>query len=230
MAIELTIDQKGLVALSRRSKAIAKQLPFATSLALNALAGGSSKIPQSKSQNIRRALAGASKGYFDQPTKFIQNAWRQTYAKRADLQVTIYAEERRVKYLKAHIQGGARTYKGYEAKLLGLGNQRTQALIPTFVKRNGAGNVTRGTIGKIINAQKASGAGSVFVGKPLGGNRPTGIYERTKAGTLKPLFVAQPRAYYRAGFPLQQTAWTVQSRRFSTYLQAALEQALATAR
>lgn len=230
MGIELTIDQRGLARFSRFGQQVQKQLPFATSLALNALAGGSNKIPGSKAQNIRTALAGASRGYFDQPTKFIQNAWRTTFASRSNLQVIIHPEEKRVKYLKAHIQGGARTFKGYEAKLLGIGNQRTQALIPSFVKRNSAGNVTQGTLGKIISAQSARGAGSVFIGTPRGGARGAGVYERTRGGALKPLFVAQPRAYYTGKFPLQQTAETVYRRRFNQYLSMALEQALRSAK
>ena len=230
MAITLTIDPGDLKRATGWSKAMAKQLPFAASLALNAVANGSKSIAGSDANNVVKALTGASKGYFDQPTPFIQKAWRSTRATKGNLEVTIHPEESRVKYLKAHITGGARTYKGYEAKLLGLGGQGTQVLIPSFVKVNKAGNVPRATIGKIIDATTATGPGSVFIGKPRGGNRPLGVYERTKRGTLKPLFVAQSRAYYKGNFPLQQTAWTVQSRRFSTYLKAALEQAIASAR
>ncbi len=230
MAIELTIDQGDLKRATAWTKAVAKQLPFAVSRALNALANGSKSIPGSDANNIRTALAGASKGFFNQPTPFIANGWRATRADKTNLEVTIHPEKERVKYLKAHFTGGARTYKGYEAKLLGLGGQSTQALIPSFVKVNKAGNVPRATIGKIINAQSERGPGSVFVGRPRGGNRPLGVYERTKKGTLKPLFVAQSKAFYSGGFPLERTAWTVQSRRFSTYLLAALEQAVASAK
>ena len=214
----------------KRTQAVQKQMAFATSVALNAIAQGVKSIPGSDANNIRTALAGASKGYFHRPTPFITKGWRATRASKSKLEVTIYPEEKRVKYLKAHITGGARTYKGYEAKLLGDAGISTQALIPSFVKRNSAGNVTRGTLRKIINAQGQLGAGSVFIGKPTGGNRGTGVYERTKQGSLKPLFVAQSKAFYTGDFPLQRTAWTVQNRRFATYFNAALKQALASAR
>lgn len=230
MGIELSIDQKGLARFSRFGQQVQKQLPFAVSLALNAVAGGSNMVPGSKSSNIRTALKGATRGYFDKPTTFIQNAWRQTFAKKSNLTVTIYAEEKRVKYLKAHIQGGARTLKAYEAKLLSLGDEPTRVLIPSFVKKNAAGNVTRGTLGKIIQAQTINGPGSVFIGRPRGGSRPVGVYERTKQGSLKPLFVTQSSAVYRRGFPLEQTAQNVVARRFNTYLAAALQQALANAK
>jgi hypothetical protein len=230
MALSITVDTTGLQALAKQSSALAKQLPFAVSLALNGSAKGSRSIPGSDAYNVVKALAGASRGYFDQPTPFIEKAWRATNANKANPEVTIYPEDKRVKYLKAHITGGARTYKGYEAKLLGLSNESVQALIPSFVKRNQAGNATRGTLGKIIQASAAKGPGSVLVGKPRGGNRPVGVYERTKQGSLKPLFVAQPTAIYRGGFPLSQTTATVINRRFSSYLEAALEQALKSAR
>lgn len=230
MAIDITIDQKGLARFSRFGQQLQKQLPFATSVAMNALAQGVKSIPGSDTYNIRTALVGASKGYFNKPTPFIAKGWRATRAKKSDLQVIIHPEEKRVKYLKAHFTGGARTYKDYEARLLAGSGLSTQALIPSYVKRNPAGNVTRGTLGKIIGAEATRGPGSVFIGKPFGGNRGTGVYERTAQGSLKPLFVAQPRAYYTGGFPLEQTAWTVYSRRFNGYLYAALEQALASAK
>ena len=229
MALSLTIDQD-LSKATAWTKAVQKQLPFATSAALNAVAGGSAKIPGSKASNIREALKGASRGYFDQPTKFIQNAWRQTYAKKRDLKVTIYAADKQVPYLKAHLTGGRRTYKGYEAKLLGITNQGTQYLVPAAVKRNNAGNVTRATLRKITANAAATGPGSVLVGRPLGGNRPLGVYERTKRGKLKPLFVTTPSTQYKAGFPLENTASTVMQRRFNAYFGSALQNALRTAK
>lgn len=230
MAITLSIDQKGLARLTSFGQQLGKQLPFATSKALNAVAGGLNDIPGSKAANIRTALKGASKGYFDNPTTFIQNAWRQTYASKRNLQLYVYPEEKRVKYLKANIRGGARTYKAYEAKLMGLGPQGTQILIPSFVKRNAAGNVTRGTLGSIIRSVAATGKGSAFVGQPRGGARPYGVYQRTKQGTLKPLFVAQSQAIYRPRFPIDQVAQTVVGRRFNGYFMSALEAALRNAK
>lgn len=230
MGIDITIDQRGLVRFSRFGQQVQKQLPFATSLALNALGSGSDKIPGSKDRNIVKALAGASRGYFHQPTKFVQNGWFATKASKRNLQIVIHPKDKQLPYLKAHITGGARTFKPFEPKLLSIGSAQTQALIPSFVKRNSAGNVTRTTIGKIIDNQQISGPGSVFIGTPRGGGRKVGVYERTRTGTLKPLFVAQARAYYNGRFPLAQTAETVYARNFNKYLDMALTQSLASAK
>lgn len=210
--------------------AMNKQMRFAASQALNASAKGSRSIAGSDTYNALTALQGASRGYFDKPTPFIQKAWRATTANKSNLELTIYPEDKRLKYLKAHITGGDRTYKAYEAKILGLTKQGTQVLIPSFVKLNNAGNVSRATLGKIITAATTQGAGSVLVGTPRGGNRPLGVYERTRGASLKPLFVAQQKANYRPGFPLIQTVETVFGRRYTGYFQTALEQALASAR
>jgi len=230
MGIELTIDQRGLAKFSRFGQQIQKQLPFAASVALNALGSGASQIPGSRAKSIVTALAGASRGYFDQPTKFVQNGWFATKAKKSNLQIVIHPKDKQLPYLKAHITGGARSYKPFEPTLLSIGSAQTQALIPSFVKRNSAGNVTRNTIGKIIANQKITGPGSVFIGIPRGGSRKLGVYERTRTGTLKPLFVAKPRAYYNGRFPLAQTAQTVYTRRFNEFLYLALQKSLASAR
>jgi hypothetical protein len=222
MAITLTIDQKDLQRATAWSKAVAKQLPFATTQALTTTAF-----------SARDALKGASKTVFDKPTTFIQNAWRVQKATKATLTAIVYPEDRRRPYLKANILGGARGTKPFEAKLLGAatgplaGNTR---LIPGVVRRNAQGNVSLATLKKIGNNIATTGKNSVFIGTPSGGNRPAGVYQRTPKGTLLPLFIAVRKASYQRRFKIDDIGSKIVQRRFNQYLMTSLEKALATAR
>ncbi len=222
MAITITIDQQGIGLLQRRSAVVAKQLPFATSQALNTTAF-----------STRDALKGASREVFDRPTTFIQNAWRVEKSTKLTLTAIVYPEERRRPYLKANILGGLRGTKPFEAKLLGAasssmaGNAR---LIPAVAKRNAQGNVSLAALKSITDKIATTGKNSVFIGTPLGGNRPPGVYQRAPQGKLRPLFVAQRSASYERRFKIDEIGGKVVQRRFSEYLRSALERAVASAR
>jgi len=229
MAIELTIDQKGLVALSRRSKAIAKQLPFATSVALNETAF-----------KARTALNGSTRQYFDQPVKFTQSAFLVQKSKKRDLVAYVYANNQsgrnRARYLRYGIHGGPRVAKGFERFFAGADKDGTlrpgTALIPTsLVKLTAAGNVSLATLRSINKGLSTTNKrGGFFVGTPKGGNRPPGIYRRSRE-QLFPYFIAASSApRYTGRFPLQEVGGKVVQRQFNQQLMAALEKALATAR
>jgi len=199
-----------------------KQLPFAISQALNSVGF-----------ETRTGLKGSTRRYFDNPTRFIENAWLVKKSSKRDLVVTIYPEKKRAPYLKANIQGGRRGIKPMEVKLqsMQVGNlPRNQRLVPAVVKQNAQGNVTRATIGRIIRNNQTAGRNSTFVGKPTGGARAAGVYQRMPGGALRPLFIAVPSATYRPRFPINEIAQKVVSRRFGTYLRSSLERAVATAR
>ena len=222
MAITLEIDQQGLQQASRWSAAVAKQLPFATSQALTSAAF-----------SARDAFKGASQTVFDKPTTFIQNAWRVQKATKVTLTAIVYPEERRRPYLKANILGGLRGTKPFEAKFIGAasssmtGNAR---LIPAVAKRNAQGNVSLAALKSITDKIATTGKNSVFIGTPLGGNRPPGVYQRAPRGKLRPLFVAQSSASYERRFKIDDIGAKVVKRRFSEYLRSALERAVASAR
>ena len=222
MPISITIDQKGLGILQRRSQAIARQLPFATSQALNTTAF-----------STRDAFKGASRAVFDRPTTFIQNAWRVQKSTKLTLTAVVYPEERRRPYLKANILGGQRGTKPFEAKYLGSAVDNLSGrgrLIPAALKRNAQGNISLATLRRITSQLGTTGRNSVFIGTPLGGNRPPGVYQRAPKGILKPLFIAKPSATYARRFKIDEIGGKVVQRRFSGYLRSALERALASAR
>jgi hypothetical protein len=92
------------------------------------------------------------------------------------------------------------------------------------------GDVSLATIRRISTGLEASGSGSFFYGVPKGGNRPLGIYRRSK-GRLTAYFIALfGRASYRSRFPMENLGVQKINEVFPSKLAAALERAMATAR
>jgi hypothetical protein len=206
------------------SAVMARQMPFATSLALNRTAF-----------DIRQIFNYETTRFFDQPVPFTQRAFLVERSTKQNLEAVVYAEARRARYLRFGIDGGLRPQKGLEAKFLGqqVGNiPRGAQLRPTgAVKRNAAGNVGLATLRAISGKVATTGPNSVMIGQPRGGGRPPGIYRRAPGGKLRPLFIADnSRAAYRPRFPIGQIGTQVAEQRFMGYLVSSLEQALATAR
>jgi hypothetical protein len=219
----ITLDIKSeLPKAMRWTDAMTKQLPFAISQALNKVGF-----------DAKAALKGASRQYFDNPTPFIQNAWRVDKSTKRSLVVTLFPEAKREPYLRANITGGRRGTKPFEAKLLGEASSGLPAgskLIPAVIRRNAQGNVSLAALRRISGKVGATGKGSVFIGTPKGNNRPPGVYQRGTKGRLVPLFVAVPSATYRPIFPIHTIGAKVAERRFGDYLRSSLEKAVAAAR
>lgn len=226
--LRLSLDSE-LPKMQRWTAAMTKQLPFATSQALNAVAF-----------DARQAINGATRQYFDRPARFTQNAFFVQRSTKRRLEALVYAEAApgrdRARYLRFGIQGGERVQKGFERRFLSqlVGTRRIPAnsqLVPTsLVKLNAQGNVSLATIRRIQKGLATNGRGSFFVGTPKGGNRPPGIYRRSK-GQLQPYFLAiNQRARYERRFPIDMIGGKVAQRRFTPYLRSSLERALATAR
>jgi hypothetical protein len=230
MAITLEIDQQGLVQASRWSQAVAKQLPFATSVALNDVAF-----------KARGSLNGATRQYFQGPVKFTQTAFLVEKAKKATLTAYVFANNQqgrnRARYLRYGIQGGQRVAKGFERYFAGADNDGTlppgTALVPTsLVKTTDAGNVSLATLRSISKGLSTTNKrGGFFVGTPRGaGDRPPGIYRRSRE-QLFPYFIAASAApRYTGRFPIQDIGEKIVARNFNDALSAALDKAMATAR
>lgn len=213
----------------RWTAAMTRQLPFATSQALNSVAF-----------DARVAINGATRQYFDRPAPFTQRAFFVRKSSKRRLEALVFAEAApgrdRARYLRFGIQGGQRVQKGFERRFLAevVGSRRIPAgsqLVPTgLVRLNAQGNVSLATIKRIQKGLATKGNGTFFIGTPKGGNRPPGIYRRSK-GQLFPYFIAiDQRARYERRFPIDQIGGKVAARRFGPYLRSSLERALATAR
>ena len=224
MGLSLTIDQdlKGFDRFLNNNR---KQLPFATSVALN-----------NTGFDIRQSLNKGTLGAFDKPTKFTQKAFLTTKSKKTNLIVHVFAKDKEgsdaARYLRFGVQGGARPPKGFEKFFEGLPNDGTLGMNVYFMptremKRDSFGNISRANLKKISASVTA---GTSFIGTPKGGNRPAGIYERKK-GTLIAKFItttSQPR--YTGRFNIEAIASKVVQRRFNEHFNKAMTKAIATAK
>jgi hypothetical protein len=224
MAINLSVESAlgPAIAWTERMRT---QLPFATSQALNRTAY---QVQQHLNQETTR--------YFSQPTSFTQRAFRYTRSTKANLEVLVSAAPIQQRYLRFGIKGGARPAKGFERKFLSdivdtRGIPSGGQLVPTrLVQTNAQGNVSLSTLKRIQKGLNGKARGGFFYGKPRGGDRPVGIYRRSRE-QLFPYFLAiDGRAQYRPRFPMYQLGTTKAQQVFDQYLRSSLTQALSSAR
>lgn len=225
MALSITVQQD-LPKASAWAKRIGKQLPFATSLALN-----------NTGFDVRKSLNESTKGVFHVPVRFTQTAFLVKKSKKSDLTALVFANDQqgkdRARYLRFGAAGGARPQKGMDlyfgGRYLNDGTIPAGAyFMPTsLVKTNRSGNITVATLRRIA---KQVNTGKAFVGTPTGGGRPPGVYQRDKA-QLKPLFIATTaRPKYQSIFDIEGIGSKVVERRFNQHFDAALARAMQSAR
>ena len=228
MPISLTIDQD-LSRATAWTKAVQKQLPFATSVALNNVAF-----------DARKAINAGTKGAFHVPVKFTQNAFLVQKSKKKSLAAFVYAQDKagkdRARYLRFGIAGGTRPQKGldvfFENAIPNDGTIPAGAyFMPTsLVKTNASGNVTQATLRRISKGISGDPRGGFFIGTPRGGNRPPGIYRRSRE-QLFPYFIATTdRPDYTGRFDIEAIGAKVIQRNFGKHFNAALSKALSTAK
>ena len=227
MPISLSIDQD-LAKATNWSKAVGKQLPFATSVAMNDAAF-----------QARTGLNSATRGAFRNPVKFTQTAFLVQKAKKKELIAYVYAQDKegkdRARYLRFGTVGGSRPPKGFERFYSSLPNDGTipgrSYFIPTpLVKTNAAGNVTQATLKRITKGMESTARGSFFIGTPKGGGRPAGIYRRSRH-QLQPYFIAtNNRPTYGRRFDIETIGSKIIQRNFGKFFNTALSKALASAR
>ena len=196
MGIQLSIDQdlKGFDRFLNNNR---KQLPFATSVAINNTAF-----------DVKTALGKGTLGAFDQPTKFTQKAFLVSKSKKTALVSHVFAKDKASKYLRYGVKGGVRLPKGFELYFGGLKDDGTippkSFFIPTsFVKTDRHGNVTRSTLKRTTKGISGNPRGGFFIGTPRNNNMPAGIYRRSRK-QLFPYFIATTnKPNYRSIFDIQ---------------------------
>tara|TARA_R100001440_G_scaffold62644_1_gene82678 strand:- start:61 stop:735 length:675 start_codon:yes stop_codon:yes gene_type:complete len=222
MGIELSIDQD-LKLFDRFLNNYRDQLPFASSVALN-----------KTSFDIKDTLKKSTKGAFNKPTSFTQNAFLVKRSKKNNLVAHTFAQDEagkdRARYLRFGVKGGARPIKGFERFFAGLPNDGTipsnSFFMPTReMKRDGFGNITRANLKKVSSSVTT---GKSFIGTPKGGSRPAGIYERKK-GTLIAKFISTTsKPTYTGRFDIEAIASKVVQRRFNQHFDKAMSKAIET--
>lgn len=220
------------------SDAARRQLPFATSVALNDT--GKDLIELNK-RHMRRT--------FHNPTRWTLNAFHFRRATKRRLQIKIerkFAAARK-DYLLRQVEGGLRHKTGLERLL----NSRVGAgyVVPTkHARKNRHGNVSPGQIQKVLSGLKAQGdaaqnetnasgarkrrsnAARYFT--PRAGSRLTpGIYERKGRKAPKKIFAFTDKApSYRKAYQFYPKMSAATGRRFPRHFYRALAKAFATRR
>lgn len=175
-----------------------KQLPFATSLALNEMAD---ELAQEETDRLDKAL--------DRPTPFTKRAWAVRRSAKRNLTATVYARRIQAAYLSALEDGGERTPTG------------RALVLPAKLRVNKFGNLPRGATKRAVAKPKT------FSGTPRGaGGRGPGVFERRGKKLVKLVSYAD-RAKYRPQLGFEDAARKLVARRFPAKLEAALIRAFA---
>jgi hypothetical protein len=145
--------QRAFIALS------ARQVPFANSLALNALAKGVASVERNEVDKT-----------FKSPTPFTENAYRIEVATKSKPVARVAAKDIQATYLEPYVIGGNRS----------LGTKRGM-LAPRAVSLNQYGNLTKGKLASL------KGKPGVFIGKVTtrGGKVINGVWQRPVRGVRR---------------------------------------------
>tara|TARA_B100000579_G_C22812186_1_gene845843 strand:- start:882 stop:1550 length:669 start_codon:yes stop_codon:yes gene_type:complete len=209
MFLEVKADTKKLTKHLKRLQK--KQIPFATSNALNSTAF-----------DVRTSLQRLLPRFIDRPTKGIVKSVQVTKSTKKTLTATVGFvgfgfrtnkwSTSPAKIMDKHITGGTRKPK------------RKAIAVPVGLKVNKYGNIPRNKITKLLSDKD-----KYFSGVPKGRTN-AGIYERTKNG-LKMLLAWEDRAHYKGGrFPFNRIVNNTVNKRYKKRFETALNNALRTAR
>ena len=192
-----------------------KQIPFATSKALNTLAF-----------DVRKTLQTVLPEYIDQPTPYTTRAIQVEKSTKKKLITTVgfrgfgfgkgKGSVPPAEYMALQIGGGTRNKKGRGIP------------VPTkHQKTNRYGNVVKGRINKLLADKQ-----KFFSGIPKGmGKDAAGIWERLgKKGKLRMLIAWEDRAIYQKRFPFRMIVDKTIRTNFKKRFESALRDALQTAR
>lgn len=218
-----------------------EQLPFAVSLALNAAAPELIEENRDHMQDV-----------FDRPTRWTLNAFHFRRATKARLALTI---ERKVPargrhYLEVQTAGGRRPRSGWEKQIEQRAPYagRVGYVAGAKVKRDSYGNISRGTMQRILsdihaqgdagnNATKQSrkrrggrGLGGYFIA-PAGSKLKPGVYQRRGGRKISRVLTFDTKApTYRPRFKFEDVMRRKAEIIMPMKLKAAMDRALATAR
>ena len=223
-----------------------KQIPFAVSVALNDTA-----------HNARTAVYVTMRRVFSNPTTYTvpknilkkKSRTGSLYLRpsnkkdwTAEVGIKDFGKGAALHYLSPHIRGGGRKPKLSEAAMRRsgvIGGNRY--ITPADVSKNKHGNVTKGTMTKILSGVKSlpgAAKGSVnrqknkhFIMRLGGRGSETGIWERTSKTKIKKLFnVTSRQPKYRKLFDFEKIVTKTMNKRYTRNFKKALDHALRTAK
>lgn len=241
----LAISQTGTVAdvVVSMLGVPAYMVPYAAATALTRTA----KVAE------KDALPAAMRASFDNPTPYTLNALRMEPATKDSLAATIMVKNKAAgvspeDFLAPEVEGGPRKRKRAEAALsyAGVLSGNRFAMPGKAMEMDAAGNVKGADVRTILATLKKLGAKSanrtadgkkkrkgaalkndLFVGKPVGGNRPDGIWRR-EGQRLRPLFIFTSQApQYGKRLDFGGTVQRVARQRFRGEFEKALQAMIA---
>lgn len=229
--MRISVDVKGIDAVKARIAGLGRQVEYAASRALNATG---KKVADAMPAELEKDL--------DRPTPFTKRGVAVLrYANKTRLETVVGFRAAQAKYMLLNIAGGVRTPGAAGLKL------------PSTIKVNEFGNIPRGAIARLVAIARKEGksrstkvAGQrirvsadveLFYGDPQDGkgrNLPRGIYKIVGRGVgakIIPLIVFPVvPARYKPRFDFERKAAAVIAREWPREFDAALAEALRTAR
>lgn len=240
MVATVKIDTSQIEAAARRLGTQAKQIPFAASVAINAVA--------KKSQEQIEAEMAAR---FDRLTPWIKKGLFTERATKQNLQATVGIKDQGTRatphhYLRDHVTGGTRGAKPYELVLQSLGILPPGWLtipVPGGIKLDAYGNISKATLKRIIDGitnrrAVSTGLGTFRLivakpGQPRTAHLAPGIWSvsRTDTGnSIQPVLLFIRSAAYNERLDLHTIVSREVAASFNTEFATALARALETAR
>lgn len=228
----IKVEIRGLDQTLAHVAGMAKQVRFATAVALTRTAGA-----------VKDAMPAVMERELDRPTSFTKRGMFVQRATPATLTATVGFMDRQAAYLKYQIAGGTRTPTARGIKLPGnitlnsFGNI-PKGLIDQLKKSAQDGSLGRGIAGRLglKNRRKDAAPIALFFGKPTGRGwekAPMGIWRRVPGspGKLIPVIVFEDTpARYKPRFRFKRAAEDVVRRVWDANFAKAFADAMRTAR
>jgi hypothetical protein len=206
MVMEISVSSN-IKQVTKRMGEMRKQIPYATSRALNTIAY---QLQQELGKEIDKKI--------DRPTPFTRKSWLYLRSTKAKLTAIVYAKQIQARYLSIQETGGTRT------------PLRRGIPIPVGQKKNQYGNIPRTAVARMYNATN----GKYFSGIPKGGRFQTpGIYQRLGKGGragIRLMVKWQDTAGYRKRTDFSGVATRVIRQRFEGELKKQIANAIKSAK
>lgn len=231
---------EGLDELMRLPDKLARQVPFAVSVAINKTATG-------VDGKLKREMAGA----FKSPSPYVSRATFIQRSTKTNLTAVVGLKDQKPSggtapavLLKEHFTGGLRGNKPFEKAIISMSGMPSgwRAIPGAGIRKDAYGNPNRKEIVEMLGAlrsrmqvYKGRGKKTALVGYfvvPVGAqsNLEPGIYKRLARGALATMFIFVKFAAYRKVLDLQRTADQVVRSEFQPNFDAAYADAMRTAR
>jgi hypothetical protein len=221
MQIDIRSDVKDLTKSLNRIQR--KQIPFATSRAINTLAF-----------DVRKTLQDGLDIHMDRPTPYTKRGVQVEKSTKKDLVAEVgfrsktfgkgRGEATQASYMKRQIEGGTR-------------KARSKAIpvpVPKNLKTNKYGSIVRGKVKRLLQDKD-----KYFSGVPKGIPDAPGIWQRMPAnskrkknrgGKIRMVIAWEPKTQYKSRFPFKRIVETTIKTNFRRRFDFELREALKTAR